>query len=157
MAQTSKSPTRTVRKADAFRWLAVTAVMVSACVGAPAQDDGAGTRPTQAAAKPMTHPASDQHAPRAALQAFLEAAGKDDFEACYRLLAGSWRERYTPARLEQDFRAVRGTAEDKLARARSALLAEPWLDEGRAQFPISERKAVRLVLESGGWKVAALE
>ena len=105
----------------------------------------------------MTHPVDEAGAAKAALETFLAAAAKEDFEACYQLLSGSLRERYTPARLAEDFKVVRGMAEDKLARARSALSEKPRLEEGKAEFPISEGKAVRLVLEAGSWKIAALE
>ncbi|HEY3448451.1 MAG TPA: hypothetical protein VGK67_19000 [Myxococcales bacterium] len=105
----------------------------------------------------MTHPGDEAGAAKAALEAFLAAAAKEDFAACYQLLSGPLREKYTPARLAEDFEAVRGTAQDKLARARAALSEKPRLEQGIAEFPISEHKAVRLVLESGSWKIAAVE
>ena len=161
MPETSNSPARSVRRPDAFWWPVALAVTVSACVGAPPRNDGTGTSSTQGAAKPVTHPVDasvgEEAGPKRALEAFLATAEKGDFEACYRELSGPLRERYTPARLAEDFQAVKGIALDKLARARSAMSASPHLEDGRAEFPISESKAVRLVLEAGAWKIAALE
>ena len=91
------------------------------------------------------------------MEAFIEAAKRGDFEVCYQALASPLRERYTPSRLAQDFTAVKGTAEDKLERAKAALAHEPRMESGRAEFAISDRKAVKLVYEPDGWKVSALE
>lgn len=167
MPATSESSTRSARTPDAFSWLLATALAVSACVGPQPKAEPVGTSSTQGAAKSATHPsgssghggatADEAGPPRAALETFLAAAEKEDFGACYQLLAGPLRERYTPARLADDFKAARGTAQDKLARARAALAQAPRLETGRAEFPISEGKAVRLVFDSGSWKVAALE
>src|SRR6266852_5991623 len=51
---------------------------------------------------------------------FLDAAEEGDFDSAYQLLAGSWRARYTPARLKQDFE-LEPRAKELVARARSAL------------------------------------
>ncbi|MGC4114275.1 MAG: hypothetical protein QM765_06590 [Myxococcales bacterium] len=133
------------------------AVTVSACVGPQPKPEPTGTPPTQGSANAPTHSVEPGAEPKAALEAFLSAAEKEDFQACYQLLASPLREKYTPIRLGEDFRAVQGLALDKLARARVALAARPRLEQASAEFPISETRAVRLVLESSGWKVAALE
>lgn len=132
-----------------FPWLAA-ALLLCACAAGPRPATG----DTQAA-QPATRLSAD--APREALARFLDAASRGDFEASWRLLSSPLRERYTPARLAEDFAAVRTSAGESLARARAALASEPRLDERSADFPISERKAVRLVRENDGWKVAALE
>jgi hypothetical protein len=95
-------------------------------------------------------------AARRALEAFLSAADSGDFDAAYRLLASELRARYTPQRLEQDFR-TEPLALERLARARAALKGEPVLDGRQALFPIAEGKAVRLVREDDGFRVMGLE
>lgn len=95
--------------------------------------------------------------PRDTLEQFLVAAESAKFEAAYRLLASRLRARYTPARLAEDFSQVKEQAHDNLARARLALSSSPQVGERRAEFPIVERKAVRLVLEDDGWKLESLE
>ncbi|MBI5542608.1 MAG: hypothetical protein HY901_01875 [Deltaproteobacteria bacterium] len=104
----------------------------------------------------MTH-SVEPSGPKLALDAFLAAAERGDYEACWRLLASPLRERYTPARLGEDFAAVRGSAQDKLARARLASAVAPKVEEGRAEFPVSERASVKLTHEADGWKIASLE
>jgi hypothetical protein len=95
--------------------------------------------------------------PERALGAFLDAAGAGDFTAAYALLAGPLRERYTPEALARDFRAEPEAA-SRLARARAAL-ARPAerASDAEARFPLGPQRAVRLVREPDGWRVAALE
>jgi hypothetical protein len=95
--------------------------------------------------------------PRDTLEQFLVAAESAKFEAAYRLLSSRLRGRYTPARLAEDFSQVKEQAHDNLARARLALASSPQVGERRAEFPIVEGKAVRLVLEDDGWKLESLE
>lgn len=96
-------------------------------------------------------------APRAALTRFLDAAERADFPVCWQALASPLRERYTPARLGEDFQAVEGRAREKLARARAAMSAPMRVEGGKALLSISEHRAVHLVLEGDAWKIAALE
>jgi hypothetical protein len=95
-------------------------------------------------------------AAREALKAFLAAAESADFAAAYALLAGELRSRYTPQRLEQDFRAE-PLARERLARARAAVDREPWIQGEQVHFPIAEGAVVRLVREEAGYRVLALE
>jgi hypothetical protein len=154
MLRLSDFPTRSVAGFNAIGALALAASL--GCSAAAPRSDPAANSPAQAGAKPATHPPAAPDA-RDALEAFVTSADKGDFTTCWRSLAAPLRERYTPARLADDFAQARGLAEDKLARARAAMASAPRLQEGRAEFPVSERKAVRLVLEADGWKIAALE
>lgn len=95
-------------------------------------------------------------APSDVLGRFLDAAQSGDFEEAYQWLAGSWRARYTPARLKEDFERE-PLGPDRIARARAAMKAAPLIHGDSAEFPIGEGKAVRLVREVGGFRVAALE
>ncbi|MBX5483592.1 MAG: hypothetical protein IRZ16_17355 [Myxococcaceae bacterium] len=94
--------------------------------------------------------------PKKTLEAFVAAAEAGDFAAAYRLLAAPLRARYTPERLEADFRAE-PLARERLARARQALAQQPVLEGGTARFPIGEGRAVTLTLEADGYRVAAIE
>jgi len=94
---------------------------------------------------------------RQALRGFLEAVEQGDFARAYAQLAGEWRAQYTPERFEADFKAE-PLARERLARARAALDANaPAHHAGAVLFPIGGGKAVRLVLEGGAFRVAALE
>lgn len=95
-------------------------------------------------------------AARESLKAFLAAAESGDFSRAYALLASGLRARYTPHRLEQDFRAEPLAAE-RLARARVALEAEPSVQGEYVHFPVAGGKAVRLAREDDGYRVLALE
>jgi len=99
---------------------------------------------------------SPRDAIRQALERFLAAVEGGDFEAAYRLLAPSWRARYTPWRLEQDFR-LEPLARDRLARVRAALSGRVDIFPDGAQLPLGGGRAVRLVREGGGYTIAALE
>ena len=81
-----------------------------------------------------------------------------DFKAAYLLLAQPWRDRYTPERLEKDF-ALEPQAKDRVARVRAALGGQVPLEVSRegAKLPLGGGRAVQLVREGGGYKVAALE
>jgi hypothetical protein len=153
MRNPSQSSTPNVRRPDAYIAAAVIAVALG-CSTAPPKPEPAATPPTQGA-KPATHPVDG---PREALASFLDAAAHKDFDTCWRSLASPLRARYTPARLGEDFSTVKGPAEDKLARARAALEKEALKVEGeRAELPIAQDRALRLVHEADGWKILALE
>lgn len=95
-------------------------------------------------------------APRKALEQFVGAVDRRDFQQAYLLLSQGWRDRYTPQRLEKDF-AQEPLAKERVERARAAL-SGPWaVTAGGAELPLGEGKAVRLVKEGGAYKVAALE
>lgn len=94
--------------------------------------------------------------PSEVLSRFLDAAESGDFDAAYQMMSGSWRARYTPERLKQDF-AREPLARERLARARAALSAPPLARDGWAEFPIGDGKSVRLIREEGVFRVVALE
>ena len=93
---------------------------------------------------------------RKALEAFLVAAESGDFAAAWGLLSGELRARYTPERLEADFRAE-PLARERLARARAALAQAPVIEVDVVAFPVGEGRAVRLRREEGGYRVVSLE
>jgi hypothetical protein len=127
--------------------IALLTLSLSACASTPGK---------VAPAAPAPPPVAREDAARAALGSFVDAAEQGDFTRAYALLAGPLRARYTPERLESDFRAE-PLAKERLARARAALANAPLLDAGGARFPIGDGRAVRLVLEDGAFRVASLE
>ncbi len=94
--------------------------------------------------------------PRAALTRFLDAAESKDWKTAWGLLASPLRARYTPERLREDFERE-PLAKERLRRARLALNANVRVGAGEALFPLGEERAVRLVLEDGEYRVAAIE
>lgn len=99
----------------------------------------------------------EQARARGALESFLEASERREFDAVWRLLSSDLRARYTPQRLAKDFGAE-PLASERLARARAGLQAtELDVDGDRASLPLGTERAVTLVRERDGWKVAALE
>ena len=102
-------------------------------------------------------PVVDDHDPRRAALAFLDAAEAGRFESCYRLLSGRERARYTPERLAEDFQVARASARERLTRARIALERDAVVEGDRASFPIGRDKAVRLVREDDRWRVDSLD
>jgi len=94
--------------------------------------------------------------PRRALERFVSAVEGGDIQAAYLLLAPSWRDRYTPARLEKDFQ-LEPQAKDRLARVKAALGGPLEVSAEGAQLPLGGGRAVRLIKEGGGYKIAALE
>jgi hypothetical protein len=94
--------------------------------------------------------------PREVVERFIRAVEGGDFGAAYHLLGGSWRARYTADRLRADFLSE-PAARERLARAKSALSAQPTWTEAGVEFPIGEGRAVRLMREAGAFRIAALE
>jgi len=153
MPDPSQSSTPNVRRPDAYIAAIVIGVALG-CSAAPQKPETAANPPTQGA-KPATHPADG---PREALTSFFDSVERKDFETCWRSLDSPLRARYTPSRLGEDFSTVKGPAEDKLARARAALAKDALkIDGERAELPIAQDRALRLVHEADGWKIAALE
>lgn len=95
-------------------------------------------------------------AARAALAAFLDAAEARRFSAAYAWLSSDLRGRYTPSSLARDF-SLAPDAGDRLRRSRAALDAVPQEAGGEVRFPITQGRAVVLVEEAGGFRVASLE
>jgi hypothetical protein len=95
-------------------------------------------------------------APREALSHFLGAVEGGDWTTAWSLLAGPLRARYTPERLREDFQREPLAAE-RLRRAQVALRGPVQVTATEAIFPLGEERGVRLVLEGGEYRVAALE
>ncbi len=93
----------------------------------------------------------------AVLGAFLDATDAGDFEGALKLLAPSWRARYSQTRFKEDF-AKEPLARERLARARAALQSAAWIvaSDG-AQLPLGDGKAVRLTREGDSFRLVALE
>lgn len=115
---------------------------------------GCATGPVRPEARPAE--VADA-APVQALVAFLAAVDGGRFDEAYGLVSGRWRARLTPDRLRDDLAEGGALAADRLERARRAV-GGPVLRKGdRADLPIGEDRAVRLVHEASGWKIDALE
>ncbi|MFL5319504.1 MAG: hypothetical protein ACJ790_07590 [Myxococcaceae bacterium] len=99
---------------------------------------------------------SNDDGARKTLEAFVTAASAKDWKQAYALLSGALRARYTPERFASDF-AQEPQAAERLARAKAALQADPERVGNEVRFGIGDGKAVRLVREAGGYRVAAIE
>lgn len=97
-----------------------------------------------------------EEAARAVLERFLSAVEAGEWATAWSLLAGPVRSRYTPERLRSDYEREPLAAE-RVRRARLALQGPVRLEEGEAQLPLGGEAAVRLVLEGGVYRVAAME
>lgn len=97
-----------------------------------------------------------EEAARAALERFLSSVEAGEWATAWSLLAGPVRSRYTPERLRSDFEREPLAAE-RVRRARLVLQGPVRLEEGEALLPLGGEAAVRLVLEGGEYRVAALE
>jgi len=101
-------------------------------------------------------PVPDTSGPSLALEQFVEAVERGDFVAAYDLLSASWRARYSPDRLKEDFDRE-PLARERLDRAKRALGGHALFKEQTAEYPLGDGKAVRLVREGGAYKISALE
>lgn len=93
---------------------------------------------------------------RSALEGFVSSVEKGDFAKAYALLSGDWRARYTPERFKADFQASPENR-DRLSRAKAALNGSPEHVGNEVRFNIGDGRAVRLVREGDGYRVAAIE
>jgi len=116
--------------------VAVAAASAAACATAP---------------RPPPPPAEDA-SPRAVAARFLDAVEAGRWDDAYVLLSARWRERLTPARLAADRSQGGALAADRLERARLALRETPAATADEARFD----DAIRLVRESGGWRIDGL-
>ncbi|AKQ65933.1 hypothetical protein A176_002845 [Myxococcus hansupus] len=94
--------------------------------------------------------------PRAALRLFIDRVEARDWKSAWSQLAGTLRARYTPERLKEDFERE-PLAKERLRRARLALNTHVRVGAGEAVFPLGDDRAVRLVLEDGEYRIAAIE
>ena len=93
---------------------------------------------------------------RAVVSAFVAATEAKRFDQVLLLLARPLRDRYSATSLERDFRA------DPFASARVSQLklkvSERFIEaKDSASLEWSTGRSLRLVLEAGGWRIAALE
>lgn len=101
-------------------------------------------------------PLADEQQARALVNHFLTAIDSADFETVFADLSSTWRARYTPARLKDDF-SSEPAAMSRLARIRAALPGHWELTTAGPQLPLGEGKTLKLLREGGALKVAALE
>ena len=94
--------------------------------------------------------------PAEAVQALVRAARAGDFADAWRWLAAPERARYTPERLARDFQSALGTGE-RLSRALAAVERPGQTVGTETRWPLTTGGAVRVVLEDGQPRVAALE
>ncbi|WP_224249789.1 hypothetical protein [Hyalangium gracile] len=100
-----------------------------------------------------TRPADEA---KAVLTRFLNAVEARDWEKAWSLLSGPLRSRYTPERFREDFQRE-PLAKERMRRARLALRGNVKVTNSDASFPLGADRAVRLVLEEGEYRVAAIE
>jgi hypothetical protein len=94
--------------------------------------------------------------PAEAVQALVRAARAGDFGEAWGWLAAPERARYTPERLARDFQSASGVA-DRLSRALAAVERPGESTGTETRWPLPTGGAVRVVLEDGQPRVAALE
>jgi hypothetical protein len=93
---------------------------------------------------------------KATLTRFLNAVEARDWEKAWSLLSAPLRSRYTPDRFREDFQRE-PLAKERLRRARLALRGTVKVTAADATFALGADRAVRLVLEEGEYRVAAIE
>ena len=93
---------------------------------------------------------------KAALTRFLNSVEARDWEKAWSLLSGPLRSRYTPDRFREDFQRE-PLAKERVRRARLALRGNVKMTQSDATFPLGADRAVRLVLEEGEYRLAAIE
>lgn len=90
------------------------------------------------------------------LARFVAAVEARDFTTALELLSRDWRQRYDAARLERDF-AAEPLGEARVRRLRQRLEGPMELSGAAALLPLGDGAQAALVVEQGGWKIAALE
>lgn len=99
---------------------------------------------------------ADEKLARERVEHFLAAVDRGDFEAVFADLSATWRARYTPARLKADFTGEPAAVE-RLQRIKAALPGRWEVTLAGPQLPLGDGKALKLLREGDGFKVAALE
>lgn len=94
--------------------------------------------------------------PAEAIQGLVRAARAGDFAEAWKWLAAPERARYTPERLARDFQSAPGVAE-RLSRALGAVEHPGETTGSETRWALPTGGAVRVVLEDGHPRVAALE
>jgi hypothetical protein len=93
---------------------------------------------------------------KAALTRFLNAVEARDWEKAWSLLSSPLRSRYTPDRFREDYQRE-PLARERLRRARLALKGNVKVAGNEATFPLGADRSVRLVMEEGEYRIAAIE
>lgn len=97
-----------------------------------------------------------REAARAALARFIAAVEARDFAVALEFLSQDWRRRYDVARLERDF-ATEPLGEARVRRLKTHLDGPMDLAGAAAVLPLGDGARAALVVEQGGWKIAAIE
>jgi hypothetical protein len=93
---------------------------------------------------------------KAALTRFLNAVEAKDWEKAWSLLSSPLRSRYTPDRFREDYQRE-PLARERMRRARLALKGNVKVAGNEATFPLGADRSVRLIMEEGEYRVAAIE
>ena len=123
---------------------------------------GCVTTPVAVKPVPLAPPApiaapSDPQAPlRALVQAFVTAAEARRFDEVLALMSKPLRDRYSVASLERDFGAD-PLASERLAQLKLKAGAPLIETKQAASLEWSAGRALRMVHEADGWRIAALE
>lgn len=134
-------------------WCAAAAAGLLGCATPPAPMPSPAVEPSRPAAAPPVDP---RVAARAVLARFIEAVEARDFGTALELLSQDWRKRYDVARLERDF-AAEPLGEARVKRLRQHLDGPLDLSGPAAFLPLGDGARAALVVEQGGWRIAALE
>ncbi|KFE70061.1 hypothetical protein [Hyalangium minutum] len=100
-----------------------------------------------------TRPADEA---KAVLTRFLNAVDARDWEKAWSLLSAPLRSRYTPDRFRDDFERE-PLARERVRKARLALKGAMKVTNAEASIALGADRAVRLVMEDGEYRVAAIE
>lgn len=100
-----------------------------------------------------TRPADEA---KAVLTRFLNAVDARDWEKAWSLLSASLRSRYTPDRFRDDFERE-PLAKERVRKARLALKGTVKVTNTEAAIALGADRSVRLVMEEGEYRVAAIE
>ncbi len=128
-----------------MKWWLVAALATSCATTPPLRETPPET--------PHVDPAAEQ---RAVLDAFLHAVETQRFDDALQWLSKSWRDRYDGAQLARDFE-VDPRAVDRVALLRSHRGDAFVVAQQGSTLPLAQGRALQLVLEPQGWRIAALE
>lgn len=135
------------------------ALLASACIHkGPPEPSGrpAEPPPERQAGVPVE---IDDECPASVLRGFVELSRAEDFEGVLALLASDLRVRYDAESLKADHGAAGSLIDEDLEAMEKALLSGGLVVSGssdEALLPLGAGRAVRLVLEEGGWRVRSL-
>ncbi len=130
------------------------ATVRSGIAGLEARTSGLSLEPRGSTWRVVESPPTDEA--KVALTRFLNAVESLDWEKAWSLLSAPLRARYTPDRFREDFQRE-PLARERLRRARLALKGQVKVAGNEATISLGADRAVRLVREEGGYRVAAIE